>query len=66
MDTKTTLDGLLHTARQRQMSPEDVEAQRVSFAFGNASAGDKNSTIETVRAASTIIKHSTTSDKLNK
>ena len=66
MDTKTKLDDLLRTARQRQMSPEEAEAQRVNFAFGNASAGDKNSTIETVRAASTIMKQSTTHNELNK
>jgi len=49
------LDELVEAARKRKMTPDEREAQRVNFAFGNASAGD-NSTIETVRAASTIMK----------
>lgn len=52
------LEKLLESARQRQMTPEEIEAQRVSFAYGNAADGDK-STIETVKAASAILKRST-------
>lgn len=54
MDEK--LKALLESARRRApMSPAELEAQRVSFAFGNAPDGDSGS-IESVRAASTIIK----------
>lgn len=50
------LQKLLEEARQRQhLSPEEVEAQRVNFAFGNAPDGDQG-TIDTVRTASTFIK----------
>jgi hypothetical protein len=46
---------LLKAVRSRIMTPEERETQRVNFAFGNAPDGD-NSTIETVKAASTIMK----------
>ncbi len=54
MDNK--LSELLAAARKREMTPDDIETQRVNFAYGNAPDGDVNSTIETVRAASTIMK----------
>ena len=56
---ETAMDGklmeLLKAVRTRIMTPEERETQRVNFAFGNAPDGD-NSTIETVKAASTIMK----------
>lgn len=57
MKEKMKLDQLLESAKQREMTPDEVEAQRVSFAFGNAPDGDKG-TVETVRAASTIMRQS--------
>lgn len=50
------LEQLLSAARQRTMSPDERDAQRINFAYGNASEGDTTSTIETVKAASTIMK----------
>ena len=55
MATETKLGKLLDAARQRKMSPEETESQRVSFAYGNAPDGDSG-TIETIVAASTIMK----------
>ncbi len=55
MDIKRKLEELLDGVRQHRMSPEDIEDQRVNFAFGNAPDGDKG-TIDTVRAASAIMK----------
>lgn len=55
MDRK--LETLIESARNREMSPEEWEEQRINFAYGNAPDGD-NSTKETVRAASTIMKQS--------
>ena len=52
------LDKLLEAARKRRMTEEEVELQRVSFAFGNAPHGDSGS-MESVKAASTILKAST-------
>jgi hypothetical protein len=51
------LEKLLDAARRRKMTPDELEAQRVSFAFGNAPDGECGS-IESVRAASTIMKES--------
>jgi hypothetical protein len=54
MDKK--LDELLREARERTMTPEEREEQRINFALGNAPKGSK-STIETIRkAASKIMK----------
>jgi hypothetical protein len=49
------LNELIETARTRQMTDEEIEAQRVSFAYGNAPEESK-STIETMRIASTYFK----------
>lgn len=49
------LAALLKAVRKRTMTPEERETQRINFAYGNASNGD-NSTIDTVKAASTIMK----------
>jgi len=57
MDEK--LAQALEAAKQREMTKDEIEAQRVSFAFGNAAEED-DGTLDTVRAASTIIKQSTT------
>jgi len=48
MDSK--LEKLIDAARERQMSPDDVKEQRVSFAYGNAPEESK-STMETMRIA---------------
>jgi hypothetical protein len=53
MDKK--LSELVEAARKRKMSPEERETQRINFAYGNAPEGD-NSTIDTVKAASEIMK----------
>jgi hypothetical protein len=55
MDRK--LADLLNAARTRQITPKEEEEQRIDFAFGNAPEGDSG-TVETVRAASTILKRS--------
>ncbi len=49
------LEKLINAARHRTMSDAEREEQRVNFAYGNAPDGD-NSTHETVRAASTIMR----------
>jgi hypothetical protein len=53
---------LIEEARKRKMSAEDIEKQRVSFAFGNASANDTG-TIESVRAASSYQRDSSSAAK---
>lgn len=52
------LDRLIEAARTRPTDEQSREEQRVNFAYGNASEGDKKSTKESVRAASTIAKAS--------
>ncbi len=49
------LNRLIDAARTRRMTDEDLEAQRVSFAYGNAPEESK-STIETMQIASTYFK----------
>lgn len=49
------LEELIEAARKREMSPSEREEQRINFAYGNAPPGD-NSTHETVKAASTIMR----------
>jgi hypothetical protein len=49
------LNELLNAARQREMSADDTEVQRVSFVYGNAPEEDRG-TKETVRAASIYAK----------
>ena len=51
------LEELLEAARSRQMTVKEEEEQRIDFAYGNAPEGDSG-TVETVRAASTILKRS--------
>ena len=48
MDKK--LEGLIAKARKRKMTPKELEAQQVSFAYGNAPKGSKT-TKKSVRAA---------------
>ncbi len=55
MDKK--LDELLKEARNRLMTVKELEEQRINFAYGNAPEGDSG-TVETVRAASAILKQS--------
>ncbi len=49
-----TLTELLKAARERQMTPAEIEEQRVSFAYGNAPEESK-STMDTMRLASTYL-----------
>jgi hypothetical protein len=49
------LEKLLDKARRKRMSPQERETQRINFAYGNAPVDD-NSTIDTVKAASTIMR----------
>jgi hypothetical protein len=50
------LERLIKEARDRSMDETSREEQRVNFAFGNASEGDQNSSKESVRAASQIMR----------
>ena len=56
MDEK--LAQLIEAARTRGMDESSREEQRINFAYGNASEGDKKSTKESVRAASAFTKAS--------
>jgi len=49
------LEKLLEAARNHQMTPAEIEEQRISFAYGNAPEESKGS-IETMRHASTYFK----------
>lgn len=44
------LRGLIARARKRKMTPKELEAQQVSFAYGNAPK-DSKTTKKSVRAA---------------
>jgi hypothetical protein len=62
MESKKTgdLGALLERARQVKMSPADKEAQRQSFAFGNANIENSRVTRETVRKQAALLE--TTAD----
>ena len=47
---------LIEAARTRPMDEQSREDQRINFAYGNASESDKNSTKQSVRAASEFTK----------
>lgn len=49
------LDELVESFRDKKLSPQEIEEQRISYALGNSAAKD-HATIESVRAASTILK----------
>jgi hypothetical protein len=49
------LGALLEQARQVKMSPADREAQRQSFAFGNANIENAHVTRETVRKQAELL-----------
>jgi hypothetical protein len=53
------LSRLIQTARRKQMTAEDREEQRVSFAHGNCAENDEG-TIESVRLASEHMRAQTT------
>ena len=53
----TQLQKLVDSVRQRQMTKEEAEEQRINFAFGNAPEGEHCS-IESIRATATILKES--------
>ena len=46
------LKKVLETSRQTQVTEEELQEQRISFAFGNAPANAKNITKESVRRTS--------------
>ena len=50
------LKALIETARRYQMTAEQREAQRISFAFGNANYENANVTLEGVIRASESIR----------
>jgi hypothetical protein len=52
------LERLLAAALSRELTDADREEQRINFAYGNAPDSDKNSTKDSVRAASKNIKAS--------
>jgi hypothetical protein len=58
MDQKTK--DMIEAARARVMTPEELERQRISFAYGNAPY-DESTTKQTVRAALTESKITRTS-----
>jgi hypothetical protein len=60
MESKKTADlgVLLEQARQVKMSPADKEAQRQSFAFGNANIENSRVTRETVRKQAALLETS--------
>ena len=45
------LDKLLELARHKPVSPEEREAQRLSFAYGNARLSDPRITRDSIREA---------------
>jgi hypothetical protein len=51
LTTKPELKRLLEEARRREVSDEEMQAQRVSFAYGNAPA-DSRITKDSVESAS--------------
>jgi hypothetical protein len=60
MESKKAADlgALLEQARQIKMSPADKEAQRQSFAFGNANIENSRVTRETVRKQAALLENS--------
>ena len=60
MDVK--LSELLEAARQRKMSPQEEEAQRINFAYGNSPEEDKRCTIDSVKAAAEYLSRTKSSE----
>lgn len=54
--TDPELQKLLEASRQTPVTEEELQEQRISFAFGNAPANAKNITKDSVRKASKFIK----------
>jgi hypothetical protein len=54
--TDPELQKLLEASRRIPVTEEDLQEQRISFAFGNAPANAKNITKDSVRKASKLIK----------
>jgi hypothetical protein len=50
------LQKLLEASRQTPVTEEELQEQRISFAFGNAPVNAKNITKDSVRKASQFIK----------
>lgn len=50
------LDSLLERARVAPVSEEQLEEQRISFAYGNAPVSSERITKETIRSASKTIR----------
>ncbi len=55
---KDDLSKLIEVARERKLTPQDIETQRENFALGNSADGDSAS-MTSVRAASEIMKSAT-------
>ena len=58
-----TLDQLLEAAREHVITPEELEAQRRSFAFGNANIDNPNVTREMVDRAAERLKQEADGEK---
>jgi hypothetical protein len=54
--TDPELQKLLEASRRTPVTEEELQEQRISFAFGNAPANAKNITKDSVRKASQFIK----------
>jgi hypothetical protein len=54
--TDPELQKLLEVSRQKPVTEEELQEQRISFAFGNAPASATNITKDSVRKASKLIK----------
>ena len=50
------LEDLIEKARTEKMTPEQKEAQRISFAFGNIKIGDQSATKQSVIHASKLLR----------
>jgi hypothetical protein len=55
---QTELEELISKAREVEMTPELMEAQRVNFAYGNLKISDDATTRSEVRRASEVIRES--------
>jgi hypothetical protein len=53
--TQPDLNDLIETSRKKKMSPKEKEAQRRSFAYGNANISNKLITRELIDDAADIL-----------
>jgi hypothetical protein len=54
------LERLIEISRAKKMTPEEKEAQRRSFAYGNANISNANITRELIDDAADIVREMTT------